>query len=310
MDAEAFDELGGVISDNDGNDGSDLEVDINPEGEPRVDNEGEQQKGQEQREEQEDDVAALSVAELEVRMLEAEKSLVVDEEDQHADEPPPKERRVSQATIKKAPNKSKYVAHTLGYKLMALRTLEENGGKVRTTARQLGLKDPKQLRNWRNDKEKIIAEVRERLRCNQLGTTRCRVKGGGAKAYHEELELQLVVWLQNEKRVRSVTPKDLWDEAAKRVKALRRDARISERWKQAFKRRHNITFRSSKRLVTRPIVETIFMINGFLTYIRVRGAFFKPTQILNTDECPLSFDGNITRIVVCMQDDGADATKR
>jgi len=68
MDAEAFDELGGVISDNDGNDGSDLEVDINPEGEPRVDNEGEQQKGQEQREEQEDDVAALSVAELEVRI--------------------------------------------------------------------------------------------------------------------------------------------------------------------------------------------------------------------------------------------------
>lgn len=234
MDAEAFDELGGVISDNDDNDGSDLEVDINPEGEPRVDNEGEQQEEQQQQE-QEDDVAALSVAELEVRMLEAEKSLVVDEEDEHADEPPPKERRLSQAKIK-ARNKAKYVAHTLGYKLMALRTLEENGGKVRTTARQLGLKDPKQLRNWRNDKEIIIAEVRERLRCNQRGTTRCRVKGGGAKAYHEELELQLVVWLQNEKQVRTVTPKDLWDEAAKRVKALRRDARISDRWKQAFKR--------------------------------------------------------------------------
>ena len=48
MDAEAFDELGGVISDSDDNDGSDTEVDINPEGAPRVDDEEEQQEQEQQ----------------------------------------------------------------------------------------------------------------------------------------------------------------------------------------------------------------------------------------------------------------------
>ena len=146
-----------------------------------------------------------------------------------------------------------YTKHTLGYILKTLRLLDQNEGKVRTTARQLVLKDKKTLREWRDNREAIVAEVRSCLKANQRATTRCCLAGGGSKPLHQEVEVQLVAWLTERRQTRSVTPRDLWDEAEKRLQALKRDARISDRWKAAFKRRWGVKFRAAKRMATIPI---------------------------------------------------------
>ena len=224
MDA-AFEELGGVISDHD-NDDSNMEVYRAPEDAVPVDDDGEQNPAEDSAEDPAEDFAAMSVEELEARIVEAEKSLEVEGEDGPEAEPAKKERKLSQHGAAKA-NK-KYVPHKLGFKLKALRSLQENTMQLRATARQLGLKDPKTLRDRRDQKDAIIAEVRDRLHNNQRATARCRIKGG-TKAFHQELEVHLVAWLDRERKVRSVRRQDLWDEARDRVKALRKNARLSHR---------------------------------------------------------------------------------
>ena len=173
--------------------------------------------------------------------------------------------------------------------------LEENSNKVATTARQLGLKDKKTLRDWRHQKDEIVAEVRMRLKDHRRATQRCIIFGGGKRPSYEVFEVSIVTWYDAQQQVRSAKPADLWEEAAERLKALRKDAHMSPCWKVAFRRRYGIKFRSAKRLASLPVTEAMVRINGFLSYIHVRGSFHKAQEIVNTDECPLSFDGEITR---------------
>ena len=147
--------------------------------------------------EQEVDFDSMGLEELEARITEAEKSIEVEEEearqDEEGNEPPAKKHKLSEEVAKK--RTKQYSKYTLGYRLKALRLLDQNQGKLRTTARQLVLKDKKTLREWRDNREAIVAEVRSRLKANQRGTTRCRLAGGGSKPLHQEVEVQLVAWL-------------------------------------------------------------------------------------------------------------------
>ena len=152
-----------------------------------------------------EDLDTLSLMQLQARLAAAESTLEDDSvpANDETPAPPTKERKLSTMRPSKA---RQYVRHTLGFKLGALRKLQDNKGNISLTARQLQLKDPKTLRDWRSQQDTIVAEVKAQLQRNRKGVSSARWSGGGTKPHWDKIGVELVAWLQVEQQCCPVAP--------------------------------------------------------------------------------------------------------
>ena len=146
-----------------------------------------------------------------------------------------------------------------------------------------------------------------RLECQKLVAAgasalgRARLSSAGGKAKYLALETEAVAWLDAQLAAgRSVHPTVFWDKVRElgTQHGVDQTKFMKKNWQRRFKRRHNIRFRATKRISSLTEVQRASAIDSFLTYLRLAGRFWGTERVLNTDECPLSFDGEITRYAV------------
>jgi hypothetical protein len=187
------------------------------------------------------------------------------------------------------PNKKKRRQWNVREKLMVVHYMENNGGNKRFTAREFGIQ-PKQVRDWNNNKAKLVAAAPYATKLHP-----------GKSAKFPSLEEDLYTWI-NERRnnQNAVTRKMIVKKAISLSKeqeflANHPDAfrfKFSNQWLDGFLTRYNLSKRRRTTVAQQLPSDLLEKQNVFLSYVLYKRLQYNYSLkfIANMDETPLWFD--------------------
>lgn len=173
-------------------------------------------------------------------------------------------------------------------KLMVV-TYFEQGHSKRSTANKFNI-EPKQLREWINNKERLLKVAPYTQKLN-----------AGARPKYPQLEIELIEWFKECRRqlkvisrymiqakARSLAKKSVYQEEYPDIK----EARFSQKWVDGFMSRHNLVNRRKTTVCQKLPEDYIGLQSAFLSYILYcrKEHQYPLSLIANMDETPVSFN--------------------
>ncbi|XP_014678488.1 PREDICTED: tigger transposable element-derived protein 1-like [Priapulus caudatus] len=183
--------------------------------------------------------------------------------------------------------KRKMKSYTVAYKLEAIQWFKDGNSKE-ATARKFNV-DSKRIREWVKQEEKLRAAN------HGSNSKRRKLDGGGRRPLDENLETELVQWIEDQRAQRlRVTRKRVQRRALELFDHENADSPFvaSRGWLEKFFNRHGITLRRRTTLAQKVPDAVIPKLMSYFLFVRslCLRFLFQDSQIGAMDETPVWFD--------------------